>query len=362
MLTLEAIEKREKEKPAVRAKAQGFKECLLKHKTVLTAQIFLRVFEQTTPLSKYLQSTAMDILSAHHMVTATQDSLKSIARDFPTVKAAADTFVKQTNQKLEEREDNTDMEVEAALPVKRAKKRKHMAGEMTEDELQINAEKTYEVKVHNTILDTVIEAIHRRFVTNGPLVADLAWLDPRKFSQVRTVSLPSNALQNLSTCLLKFDSRATVNNLQSELKSFAGQWERLKTSHVDDYRTRTAKDRSEEWDEESEIVTKSCDSCKNCPLCCYQILRRFNMLSDAYCLLGLAYKYLLTLSLTQVACERTFSTLKFIKSRLRSSLSGNRLEMFMLMATEKDILMSLDSDMVIDRVAEKSDLLRKLLL
>lgn len=86
------------------------------------------------------------------------------------------------------------MEVEAALPEKRAKKRKRMAAEMTEDELQINAEKTYEVKVHNTILDTVIEAIHRRFFTNGPLVADLAWLDPRKFSQVRTVSLPSNAL------------------------------------------------------------------------------------------------------------------------------------------------------------------------
>lgn len=43
VLTLEAIEKREKEKPAVRAKAQGFKECLLKHKTVLTAQIFLSV-------------------------------------------------------------------------------------------------------------------------------------------------------------------------------------------------------------------------------------------------------------------------------------------------------------------------------
>lgn len=46
VLTMEAIEKREKEKPAVRAKARGFKECLLKHETVLTAQIFLRVFEQ----------------------------------------------------------------------------------------------------------------------------------------------------------------------------------------------------------------------------------------------------------------------------------------------------------------------------
>ncbi|CAI5660993.1 unnamed protein product [Oreochromis niloticus] len=254
------------------------------------------------------------------------------------------------------------MEVEAELPEKRAKKRKGMAGEMPEDELQINAEKSYEVKVHNIILDTVIEAIHRRFVIHGPLLADLALLDPRKFSQVRAVSLPSNAFQNLSTRLLKFDSRATANNLQSELKCFAEQWERLKTSHVDDCRTRTAKDRSEEWDEESEIVTKSCGSCKNCPLCCYQILRWFNMLSDAYRLLVLAYKYLLTLSLNQVACERTFSTLKFIKSRLQRSLSANKLEMFMLMATEKDILMSLDSDMVIDRVPEKRDLLRKLLL
>lgn len=64
------------------------------------------------------------------------------------------------------------------------------------------------------------------------------------------------------------------------------------------------------------------------------------MLSSAYHLLGLAYKFLLTLSLTQVACERTFSTLKFIKSRLRSTLSANKLEMFKLMATEKDILMA----------------------
>lgn len=189
----------------------------------------------------------------------------------------------------------------------------------------------------------------------------MVWLDPRKFDQIRTISLPSNALQNLSTCLLKFDSRATVNNLQSELKSFAGQWDRLKTSHMDEYKTRTAEGGSAEGGE-CEIVTKSCDSCKNCPLCCYQILRQFNMLSDAYRLLGLAYKYLLTLSLTQVACERTFSTLKFIKSKLRSSLSANKLEMFMLMATEKDILMSLDVDIVIDRVAEKSELLRKLLL
>ena len=84
--------------------------------------------------------------------------------------------------------------------------------------------------------------------------------------------------------------------------------------------------------------------------------------SDAYHVIGLAYKFVLTLSVTQVACERSFSTLKYIENRLRNSLSQEHLETFMLMSTEKDISHSLDADMVIDRVAEKSKLLQKLLL
>lgn len=73
-------------------------------------------------------------------------------------------------------------------------------------------------------------------------------------------------------------------------------------------------------------------------------------------------KFLLTLSITHVACEHTFSTLKFIKSRLRSTLSQDHLEAFMLMATEKDVIMHLDTDTVINRVAEQTALLTKLLI
>src|SRR4029434_623781 len=76
----------------------------------------------------------------------------------------------------------------------------------------------------------------------------------------------------------------------------------------------------------------------------------------------LAYQFLLTLSITQVACERCFSTLKFVKNRLRSSLSQDNLEAVMLMCTEKEILMSISNDKVIDKVAETSALLRRLLM
>lgn len=72
---------------------------------MLTAQIFLRIFDHTTPLSKYLQTERMDILSAHRMVIATHESLKSIARDLISVRAAADTFVKWTNENIEQRKE-----------------------------------------------------------------------------------------------------------------------------------------------------------------------------------------------------------------------------------------------------------------
>jgi hypothetical protein len=56
------------------------------------------------------------------------------------------------------------------------------------------------------------------------------------------------------------------------------------------------------------------------------------------------------------------SDLKLVKNRLRTSLNQENLEAFMLMATEKEILMALDKDDIIDKMAESSELLRRLLV
>ena len=151
-------------------------------------------------------------------------------------------------------------------------------------------EPQHEVHVHNKIMDTAVEVIHRRFLSHGTLYNDLAILDPRNFPEIRTNDLPQSALQELSKCLLKFNKKATVDNLQCELKNLARQWDRLKASPLEEYMSRTVGDKSDEEDEEEvEILHKSCTSCKNCPLCCYQILSQFNLLTDAYHLIGLAY-------------------------------------------------------------------------
>jgi len=75
-----------------------------------------------------------------------------------------------------------------------------------------------------------------------------------------------------------------------------------------------------------------------------------------YCLqypeLSKVYKFLLTIPLTQVSCERAFSELKLIKSKLRSSLTNENLESLLVMHSEADILNSIDSDTVIDYLCQ----------
>jgi len=66
-------------------------------------------------------------------------------------------------------------------------------------------------------------------LNQATLYADLSFLDPKNFSLIHNHALPKSALDDLSKCPVKFDSRATVDNLQYELKSLVGQAERVTT-------------------------------------------------------------------------------------------------------------------------------------
>ncbi|VVC43792.1 Hypothetical protein CINCED_3A010399 [Cinara cedri] len=74
----------------IEIKAIGLIEGLCKYETVLTAQIYLWIFQKTTPLSKYLQGHG-----------ATLEEPKLNARDFSSVKESVDNCVVWVNNKLE---------------------------------------------------------------------------------------------------------------------------------------------------------------------------------------------------------------------------------------------------------------------
>lgn len=111
-LTVTAIRDQVTMKTTTQIGAHRFIEALLyetyeMYETVLTAQIFLRIFEQTSTLSRYLQTEGMDILSAHRMV------LRSMSRDFVSIKKAVDRLVQRANERLPEADKEMKLEVTA---------------------------------------------------------------------------------------------------------------------------------------------------------------------------------------------------------------------------------------------------------
>jgi len=60
---------------------------------------------------------------------------------------------------------------------------------------------------------------------------------------------------------------------------------------------------------------------KCCVVSCLSIIINYNLFTNAYRGLYYAYELLLTFSITQVGCERSFSELKYVKNDLRNSMS-----------------------------------------
>lgn len=109
-----------------------------------------------------------------------------------------------------------------------------------------------------------------QFLQNYTLYADFALLEPKNLNQVtaHAVGFPEAALQQLSKCLLPFNDRVAVANLQSKLITLEGQWNRVKTYAFEESTSKTLKDGPEGAEDKVEMVYKECSSCKDCTLCC----------------------------------------------------------------------------------------------
>jgi hypothetical protein len=85
-------------------------------------------------------------------------------------------------------------------------------------------------------------------------------------------------------------------------------------------------------------------------------------LVDAYPTLCQVYAIAVAIPISSATAERSFSALKRVKTRIRSSMLQGRLEALLLMAVEREILLSLDKERIIDVFAKTSMELSKALL
>lgn len=335
--------------------------------------MFLVIFKITTPLSDYLQTKNLDYALAWRLVSSAQTELKNARNQFNQVMAAAKEFSRVMSLKLDEKlkEDPSlemeDIYIESELPTKRIRTIKKMPGELASDaKIGSSSEDRFRIKVFNVIIDKISQSIETRFINQKNLYMDLACFDPRRFSDLKK-GIPVSSLNKISELLPNIDK----GKLAEELNSFVQEWPKMistlkkETDEDTDNDMNSGSDISDDEIEENEKINlKLCqkqEQCKACINCVYKVIYEYNMYCLLYTELSKVYRYLLTIPLTQVSCERAFSKLKLIKTRLRSSLSNEHLEAFLIMQCERDKLVTVDNDKVINRLCEQSDEMKRLL-
>lgn len=170
-------------------------------------------------------------------------------------------------------------------------------------------------------------------------------------------------MKKISQKLNSINPNVTQASLKEEFLDFINKFDGLKQNISFSYVNENEDIDDFSLDEKEYPQSEnSCNKCSNCIHCCYIILLRYSLYCSAYSSLFLAYKYILTLSISQVSCERSFSKLKYIKNRLRSTLTSSHLEQLMIICTEKDILNQFENNTIIDKFASKSKLLKTLLI
>lgn len=83
------------------------------------------------------------------------------------------------------------------LPNIRKKKKKLLPGEISSDTVHDDPLKKFEIDVHNSILDKVVESIKKGFIKHRKLYNDLSCLSPSYFSYIVKNGLPNHALTTL---------------------------------------------------------------------------------------------------------------------------------------------------------------------
>ena len=284
------------------------------------------------------------------MINEATDKLSKIARDFAAIYQHATTFISGVNDRLSEE----GIHLTTDLPEICATRRAH--------EVQ-SAEKSFEINCHNVILDTVVLTINNRFSQHKELYKEIACFDPKRFEEVKT----QPEMINLTTIAEALPEIDTVS-LKAELLSFASNYHQLKQGLFpgnDDNRSDLSDDSDDEEDVEnpSKVMVKEA-ACKNCLSCAFRLLSHYKLCSTAYENLSLAYKYLVTLSVTECSCERSFSKVKLIKTRLRSLLTQENLQSLMIIAIQIDLTLELKNNKedIIDKFATSSKELGSLLL
>lgn len=258
----------------------------------------LQCFESA---SVALQAVNLDLCNAVDLVRSLRGYIASLHDQFDTFETQAKTMSPTVSQVYKE-------------DTQRQRKRKVFLGESTTPDVGLSAREKFSATVFLVVMDRVLAVIDCRFESYNDLNNTFGILN----------NIPSLSVQDLCKRASDLQSRYSAD---------------LELDFV------------EEIVHFREFVSGKDNSFATELLC---FLREKN-LQVIFPNVSIALRLYLILPVTNTSGERSFSKLKLVKNRLRSTVGQDRLNHLTLMSLESDLVQKLDfSDLIKDFAAKKS--------
>ena len=322
-----------------------------------TAFLFQEIFAKTGPLSRYLQSVNMDYAKALAMIDSVIASLERM-------RSAPQDIIDIMERSVQD---------SSSIQWKTTRVSRRMCRNTEDGEVLETSEESWQRKTFFVALDTIIASMRRRFDKNRSLFETLALFAPGNFTDLVK---SGKSAQDLHCNVAEFCDKFQLNSNQclQELLSFAAVYDRFhtpsSTSHRMDVEDITLTDllSDETNDDGTTGVDQQTDPADQV-LANWSFLDALNLLCnpayhlyDAFPEVCKIYSIAVAIPISTCSAERSFSALKRIKTRLRSTTTQERLEDLLMMSVERKILPSLSCDSIIDDFARSSSELSKALL
>lgn len=336
--TLENIKETEISDFKVRCRANGLVDFLLTERFILTALTFTKIFNILDPITKTFQSPDIDLLGA---VT----SLQVVIKDLKILRCD-DEFNELYNEA-------TDIITKSQyefkmLATSRSRKKKKMPGENASDETIDDPVQRFKIKTYLCTIDEASTAIKNRFnSTSQGLLKDISYFSINRLLKIKKDPslLPKDVFKVFCTI---YNKHIQFEVLRSEYIQFSklffqfdvAMYSNLNFLHkdIETEQDDSAQDNESSNDEEQSQfgdenkIVNNLGSILNIFQVCHT-----SGLGSIFPTLYLALKIACTLPVSSTSPERTFSKLKILKNRLRTTISQDRLEDLMIITCESDV-------------------------
>ena len=351
--------------------ASGLLRRLADFHLVVCLHILKFVFRITGSVSRILQGVSVDLAVAVTLIESCLNQLNN---------AIANSDEQWQQIMLEAKEFADRHAIEPTFPEKRLRRTKKMSDELASDESVQDAEKRVKTIVFRGVLDSVYVQLRERFEAE-----DLAMMRCMRIFTPACLMSATNITEDDIKELCEF-YHVDTSVVLKELNEFRLIYKQLQTHVTMDDLTKLSSRPVSSCDDarpphvEVGLSVGNGDGSSTCvgvgdnegtlndhtetswiqsgfikPLRVLQKLSGFTSLHYIY-------KVLVTLPVTSCSAERAMSRVRIVKNRLRSTMLDDWLSSLLCLASEKDILLNLELNDIVNRFANLSDSLRRQLI